>query len=64
MEDRRIVEKRTVVTREDRVADPKTTNVNVGGDGSTQVQGEPDLMDDPAESTTIRREETVEEPHH
>ena len=43
MEERKTtVEKRTEVTREDRVADPKkkTTNINVGSDGSTQVQEE------------------------
>ena len=55
------VEKRTEVTREDRVADPKkkTTNVNVGSDGSTQIQEEQEIVDDPVESTIIRKEETV-----
>jgi hypothetical protein len=63
MEERKTtVEKRTEVTREDRVADPKkkTTNVNVGSDVSTQVQEEEEIVDDPVESTIIRTEETVE----
>lgn len=63
MEERKTtVEKRTEVTREDRVADPKkkTTNINVGSDGSTQVQEEQEIVDDPVESTIIRTEETVE----
>ena len=63
MEERKTtVEKRTEVTREDRVADPKkkTTNINVGSDGSTQVQEEQEIVDDPVESTIIRKEETVE----
>ena len=62
MEERKTtVEKRTEVTREDRVADPtkKTTNINVG-DGSTQVQEEEEIVDDPVGSTIIRQEETVE----
>ena len=63
MEERKTtIEKRTEVTREDRVADPKkkTTNINVGSDGSTQVQEEQEIVDDPVESTIIRKEETVE----
>ena len=63
MEERKTtVEKRTEVTREERVADPKkkTTNVNVGSDGSTQVQEEQEIVDDPVGSTIIRKEETVE----
>ena len=63
MEDRKIVEKRTTVTREDHVDEvegPKTTNVNVGSDGSTQVQEEHDIVDDPVASTIVTREETVE----
>ena len=62
MEERKTtVEKRTEVTREDRVADPKTktTNVNIGSDGSTQIQEEQEIVDDPVESTIIRKEETV-----
>lgn len=60
MEERKIVEKRTEVTSKERVADPKTTNVNVGPDGSTQVQEEQEIVDDPAGSTIIRQEEIVE----
>jgi hypothetical protein len=63
MEERKTtVEKRTEVTREDRVADPKkkTTNINIGNDRSTQVQEEQEIVDDPVESTIIRTEETVE----
>ena len=63
MEERKTtVEKRTEVTREDRVADPKkkTTNINVGSDGSTQVQEEQEIVEDPVESTITRTEETVE----
>lgn len=60
MEERKVVEKRTEVTREDRVREPKTTNVNVGPDGSTQVQEEQDIVDDPVGSTVIRQEETIE----
>ena len=63
MEDHKIVEKRTTVTREDhvdRVAEPKTTNVNIGSDGSTQVQDEQEIVDDPVGSTIIRQEETIE----
>jgi len=62
MEERKTtVEKRTEITREDRVADPKTktTNVNIGSDGSTQIQEEQEIVDDPVESTIIRKEETV-----
>ena len=63
MEERKTtVEKRTEVTREDRVPDPKTktTNVNIGSDGSTQVQEEGEIVDEPVGSTIIRTEETVE----
>jgi hypothetical protein len=61
MEERKTVEKRTEITRE-KVADPKkkTTNVNIGSDGSTQVQEEQEIVDDPVGSTIIRQEETVE----
>jgi len=56
------VEKRTQVTREDSVAEPKTktTNINIGSDGSTQIQEEQETVDDPVGSTIIRQEETVE----
>jgi hypothetical protein len=53
------VEKRTEITRE-KVAEPKTTNVNIGSDGSTQIQEEQEIVDDPVGSTIIRQEETVE----
>jgi hypothetical protein len=62
MEERKTtVEKRTEVTREDRVPDPKkkTTNINIGGDGSTQVQEEQEIVDDPVGSTIIRQQETI-----
>ena len=63
MEERKTtVEKRTEVTREEREpkVTPKTTNINIGSDGSTQVQEEQDIVDDPVASTIIRQEETVE----
>jgi hypothetical protein len=63
MEERKVVEKRTTVTREDHVdevVEPKTTNVNVGPDGSTQVQEEAEIVDDTVSSTIIRQEETIE----
>ncbi len=55
------VEKRTEVTREVREpkGTPKTTNVNIGSDGSTQIQEESEVVEDPVEST-ITRETTVE----
>ncbi|MEO8632900.1 MAG: hypothetical protein ABI466_06040 [Chloroflexota bacterium] len=61
MDERRItVEKRTEVTREVPVREPKTTNVNIGSDGSTQIQEEGEIVDDPVGSTIITTEETVE----
>ena len=63
MEDREVVEKRTTVTREDhvdQVEEPRTTNVNVGPDGETQVQEDADIIDDPVGSTIVRQEETIE----
>ena len=60
MEERKTVETRTEVTREEREPKTKTTNVNIGPDGSTQVQEEQEIVDDPVGSTTTRREETVE----
>lgn len=60
MEEHKVVEKRTTVTREDHVKEPKTTNINIGADGSTQVQEESEVVDDPVSSTIIRQEETVE----
>ena len=61
MEERKTtVEKRSEVTREDRVKQPKTTNINIGSDGSTQIQEESEIVDEPVSSTTTRTEETVE----
>ena len=63
MEERR-VEKRTDIEEttevEHRPARPRTTNVNVGPNGQTQVQ-ETDVVDDPVGATTVRKETTVEE---
>ena len=60
MEERKVVEKRTEVVREEPVADG-ATNVNIGADGSTQVQESGDVVDDPVGATTVRKETTVEE---
>ena len=63
MEKRKVVEKRTTVTREDhvdQVEKPKTTNVNIGPDGDTQIQEEVEIVDEPVSSTIIRQEETIE----
>jgi len=63
MEERKTtVEKRTEVTREEREpkVTTKTTNINIGSDGSTQVQEEQEIVDDPVGSTIIRQEETIE----
>jgi hypothetical protein len=61
MEERKTVEKRTEVHREEKVEKkPGITNVNVGPDGSTQVQEE-DVIDDPVGTTTVREETIVEE---
>jgi hypothetical protein len=60
MEERKIVEKRTEVEREDPVAEG-TKNVNIGPDGSAQVQEEGEVIDEPVTSTTVRKETTVEE---
>jgi hypothetical protein len=61
MEERKIVEKRAEVTREN-TAEPKTrtTNVNIAPNGSTQVQEETEVVDEPVGSTVIRQEETIE----
>ena len=48
MEERKTtVEKRTEVTREEREpkATPKTTNVNIGSDGSTQIKEEQETVE-------------------
>jgi len=60
MEERKVVEKRIEVEREEP-ATPETTNVNIGADGSTQVQESGDVVDDPVGATTVRKETTVEE---
>jgi hypothetical protein len=60
MEERKTtVEKHTEVTREP-VKEPKTTNINIGKDGSTQVQEVTEVVEKPVSSTIIRTEETVE----
>ena len=60
MEERKIVERRTEVEREDPVAGG-VKNVNIGPDGSAQVQEEGEVIDEPVTSTTVRTETTVEE---
>ena len=59
MKEREIVEKRTEVEREDPVAGG-VKNVNIGPDGSAQVQEEGEVIDEPVTST-VRKETTVEE---
>jgi hypothetical protein len=59
MEERKTtVEKRTEVNRE-KVTEPKTTNVNIGSDGSTQIQEDSEVVEEPVESTIIREETTI-----
>jgi hypothetical protein len=61
MEERKTVEKRTDVHHEEKIEKkPRITNVNVGPDGSTQVQEE-DVIDGPVGTTTVREETIVEE---
>ena len=63
MEDSKIVEKMIEVERETvsrPKTSPRTTNINISSDGSTQVQEETEIIDDPVGSTIIRQEETVE----
>jgi hypothetical protein len=60
MEERKVVEKRTEVEREEPV-EHGTKNINIGADGSTQVQESGDAVDDPVGATTVRKETTVEE---
>jgi len=61
MEERKVTERRTEVTSEERTEKkPGITNVNVGPDGSTQVQEE-DVVDDPVGTTTVREETRIEE---
>ena len=61
MEERKVVEKRTEVEHVEH-REPVTTgvqNVNVGPDGTTNIQG--DVVDDPVGTTTVREETEVEE---
>ena len=60
MEERKVVEKRTEVTHEEPAAGG-TKNINIGADGSTQIQESGDVVDDPVGATTVRKETTVEE---
>ena len=61
MEEWKTVEKRTEVHHEEKVErKPGVTNVNVGPDGSTQIQEE-DVIDEPVGMTTVREETIVEE---
>ena len=65
MEERKVVEKRTVeerseVEREDPIVDG-VKNVNIAPDGSVQVQESGDIVDDPVGTTTVREERVVEE---
>jgi hypothetical protein len=61
MEERKVIEKRTEVRREEQEKKkPGVTNINVGPDGSTQVQQE-DVVDDPVGTTTVREETRIEE---
>src|SRR5205814_7456260 len=60
MEERKVVEKRTEIERDEPVV-PGTKNVNVNADGSTQVQESNDVVDEPIGATTVRKETTVEE---
>jgi hypothetical protein len=63
MEDSKRVEKKIEVERETvtrEKAGPKTTNVNVGPDGTTQVEEEQEVVEEPVGSTVIRQEETIE----
>lgn len=62
MEERRVVEKRTEVEHVDQEpVTPGVKNINVGGDGTTQIQESGDVVDDPVGATTVREETTVEE---
>ena len=61
MEERKVVEKRTEIEHVERQApvQPGVRNVNIGGDGSTQIQDE--VVDEPVGDTTVREETVVEE---
>ena len=63
MEDKKVVEKRTEIEHREseETVTPGTRNVNIGPDGSTQIQEE--VVDEPVEDTTTIREETTIEEH-
>ena len=61
MEERKVVEKRTEVEHQEEPVAPGTKNINIGSDGSTQIQESGDVVDDPVGVTTVRKETTVEE---
>ena len=63
MEERKVTETRTEVEHVERrePAVGGTKNVNIGGDGTMQVQESGEVVDDPVGATTVRRETTVEE---
>jgi hypothetical protein len=63
MEERKVVEKRTEVEHVDREqpVTPGVKNINIGADGTTQIQESGDVVDDPVGATTVREETTVEE---
>jgi hypothetical protein len=58
LEDHKHVEKRTEIESEKSVT-PGVTNVNIGPDGTTNIQS--DVVDEPARTTTVREETEVEE---
>ena len=60
MEERKVVEKTTEVEHNAPVAGG-VKNINIGSDGSTQIQESGDVVDDPVGATTVRKETTVEE---
>jgi hypothetical protein len=60
MEERKVTEKRTEVEQQEPAVGG-TKNINIGGDGSSQVQESNDVVDDPVGATTVRKETTVEE---
>ncbi len=61
MEDQKVVEKRTEIEHREseETVTPGTRNVNIGPDGTTNIQEE--VLDEPVGKTTIREEETIEE---
>ena len=62
MEDKKVVEKRTEIEHREseETVTPGTRNVNIGPDGTTNIQEE--VVDEPVDkTTTITEEETVEE---